>query len=142
GGAGRAEALHWTHVAPFILLNLVLAAGAFAVFSVPARRERVTAALSALRWRGRLAGRGPLERAFWFDDLYAAVVVLPLKVLAWTLRLIAENVFVGVPLALGAAGRGLARASRRLQTGGVQHYAAGILLFMTVAAWMLLWGRG
>ncbi len=140
GGHGHAETLHWGHVAPFIVLNIVLATGTFFVFSSAARRERALKALGVLAWKGRLAGKGPLDRKFWFDDLYAAVIVWPLKALAWTLRLLVESLFVGVLHLAGAAGRGASRVLRRLQTGYVHHYAALILFFMALAAWYLLRG--
>jgi hypothetical protein len=136
GGAGEFEHIHWAHVAPFLALNLVLAAVTFAVFVSAPRRARVLSALSALSWKGR----GPLDRKFWFDDLYGAVIIWPLKALAWTLRLVVESVFVGLLRLAGAVGRGSSRALRRLQTGYVHHYAALILFFAALIAWYLLRG--
>jgi NADH-quinone oxidoreductase subunit L len=138
GGEGRAEHLHWGHVAPFLALNLVLAAVTFWIFSGESRRDAFTRSLSKLR----LGNRGPLTHKFYFDALYARLVVLPLKVLAWGLRLVVENIFIGVLTAFGAAGRGLSVSARGLQTGRVHHYAMVILFFTAVAAWILLWTRG
>jgi NADH-quinone oxidoreductase subunit L len=138
GGEGRAEHLHWGHVAPFLVLNLVLAAVTFWIFSGESRRDAFTRSLSKLR----LGNRGPLTHKFYFDALYARLVVLPLKVLAWGLRLVVENIFIGVLTAFGAAGRGLSVSARGLQTGRVHHYAMVILFFTAVAAWILLWTRG
>ena len=137
-GSGHAVHLHWGHVAPFVILNIVLAAITYAIFASAARREAVLTTLSVLSWKGR----GPLDRKFWFDDLYAVVIVLPLKVLAWTFRLLVENIVIGVLYLLAALGRGLAGLANRAQTGRPQHYAAAILFFMALAAWALLWRQG
>ncbi len=143
GGEGHAEHagpqhLHWAHVAPFLALNLVLAAVTFWIFSGTARRESFLGTLSKLR----LGNRGPLTNKFYFDALYAKIIVLPLKIIAWILRLIFENIFIGVLGLFGAIGRSLSLMGRRLQTGRVHHYAATILFFMAVTAWILLWTRG
>ncbi len=138
GGLGEWEPMQWAHVAPFLVLNIVLAGVTYVVFSAVSRREAVLSALGSLRW----GGRGPLDRKFWFDDLYAAVIVLPLKVIAWVLRLVVENVFIGLLHLAGLIGRGASRLLRRQQTGYAHHYAAAILLFLTAAAWILLWRRG
>lgn len=137
-GAGHAEVLHWGHVAPFIALNIVLAAMTYAVFSSPARRDALLARLSVLDWKGR----GPLDRKFWFDDLYEVIVVRPLKILAWTFRLLVENIVIGILYLLAALGRGLTGLVNRAQTGRPQHYAVTILFFMALLAWALLWGQG
>jgi len=136
-GEGHAEHIHWGHVAPFIALNIVLAAATYFVFASARRREGLLAALSALSWKGR----GPLDRKFWFDDLYAVAVVLPLKVVAWVLRLVVENLFIGLLHLSALAGRGITTVASRAQTGRPHHYAAAILLFMAFAAWFLLWRR-
>jgi hypothetical protein len=60
--------------------------------------------------------------------------------LAWTLRLVAESLFTGLPRLAGAVGRGISRRLRRLQTGYTHHYAAWILFFAALAAWYLLRG--
>jgi len=137
-GHGHAEHMHWGHVAPFIALNIVLAALTYFVFSSVRRRDALLSALSALSWRGR----GPLDRKFWFDDLYALIIVLPLKMLAWTLRLIVENSIIGLLYVFGAAGRTLASLASRAQTGRTHQYAAVMLFFMAAVAWVLLWRRG
>src|SRR5690606_4560310 len=112
--------------APFIALNIVLAAMTYAVFSSPARRDALLARLSVLDWKGR----GPLDRKFWFDDLYEVIVVRPLKILAWTFRLLVENIVIGILYLLAALGRGLTGLVNRAQTGRPQHYAVTILFFM------------
>jgi NADH-quinone oxidoreductase subunit L len=142
GGEGHAEPLHWGHVAPFLVLNLALAAVTFWIFSGTARREAFTAALSKFPFKLGTGNRGLLTHKFYFDALYEKIIVLPLKVLAWVLRLLIENIFIGALGFVGAAGRGLSRTLRRLQTGRVHHYAATILFFMAVTAWILLWTRG
>lgn len=138
GGTGEWEPMHFAHLAPFLALNIVLAAVTYVVFSAASRREPVLSALGSLSWKGR----GPLDRKFWFDDLYAAVIVLPLKVIAWVLRLVVENVFIGALHLAGLIGRGFSRLLRRQQSGFAHHYAAAILLFLAAAAWILLWRRG
>jgi NADH-quinone oxidoreductase subunit L len=138
GGEGHPEHLHWAHVAPFIVLNIVLAVVTFWIFSSTTRRESLLRTLSKLR----LGNRGPLTHKFYFDALYEKIIVLPLKIVAWVLRLIFENIFIGVLGLFGTVGRSLSLAGRRLQTGRVHHYAATILFFMAVTAWILLWTRG
>jgi NADH-quinone oxidoreductase subunit L len=135
GGSGEFESIHWAHVVPFLVLNLVLAIATFAIFVSGPRRTRVLAALSTLSWKGR----GPLDRKFWFDDLYAVIIVWPLKAIAWTLRLLVESIFTGLLRLAGAVGMALSRLSRRVQTGYAHHYAALILFFAALAAWYLLW---
>jgi NADH-quinone oxidoreductase subunit L len=141
-GHGHLEPLHWGHVAPFITLNIVLAALTYFVFSSVSRRTAVLGALSHLSWRGALSGKGPLDRKFWFDDLYEVIIVLPLKVIAWTLRLVVENIVIGLLHLFAVVGRALAALASRAQTGRAHHYAAVILIFMAVAAYVLLWRRG
>jgi NADH-quinone oxidoreductase subunit L len=134
GGHGHAEHLHWGHVMPFLILNLVLAAATFWIFSGNARRAAVTGALSKLR----LGGRGPLTHKFYFDALYDRIIVLPLKVIAWTLALVFETLFIGVISLAGLLGRGLSASARRLQTGRAHHYALGILLGAVVLSAFLV----
>ena len=92
---------------------------------------------------GRLSwprGRGPFARLFYFDDVYAAIIVLPIKVLAWISRLLFENIFIGLLHVCGWIGEGLSSLLRRLQTGRVEQYAAFILVATALAAWFLLRG--
>ena len=141
GGAGEAAHMHWGHVAPILAVNFALAVATFFVFTSATRRVAVTAAFSRLSWGGKLAGRGPLDRAFWFDDVYAVVLLKPLHVLAWVLRLVVESIAIGVLHLSGWLARTLSTLARRPQTGAVQHYAGAILFFLALAAWMLLWRR-
>jgi hypothetical protein len=137
GGRGIAEAMHWAHVLPGILISALLAAGSFLVFSQSKRREAVAGSL--LRASGFLGGAaGPLQRKFYFDDFYAFFLLFPLKGAAWLMRLVLENIFIGALGAAGWAAEMLSLLLRRLQTGRVQHYAAGILLAAAVAAYFLL----
>ncbi len=137
GGMGEAEAFDWGRVLPGLLVNIMLAAGCFLVFSNAARRESLLATLGRLKWSG---GTGPLSRRFYFDDLYAVVIVLPLKALAWVFRLVFENIFIGALHVCGWIGEGLSSLLRRLQTGRVEQYAAFILVATALAAWFLLRG--
>ena len=135
-GAGKAAPMQWGHVLPGLALNISLAAGCFAVFSNSRRREAVTGTLA----RFRLGGMGPLSRKFYFDDAYALFIVLPLKIAAWTARVLFETLFIGALHACGWMAWGFSLTLRRLQTGRVQQYAAFIFLATVIAAWFLLRG--
>ncbi|HAO99980.1 MAG TPA: NADH-quinone oxidoreductase subunit L [Fibrobacteres bacterium] len=136
GGPVEIEAIRWGHVLPGLIANLVLAAGCFAVFSNARRRESVLHMLDGLR----LGNVGPLSHKFYFDAVYAVVIVLPLRILAWTMRLVFETIFTGVLHVFEWIGAGLSLLLRQLQTGQAHRYAAFILLATAIAAWFLLRG--
>ncbi|MBI3998358.1 MAG: NADH-quinone oxidoreductase subunit L [Armatimonadetes bacterium] len=81
-----------------------------------------------------------LERRWYIDDLYDAVIVAPGRALA---RWLAGPVDLGIiDGAVNAVGRVLAavgRAARRLQTGYARQYALGVLVgtLIIVGYWML-----
>ncbi len=137
--SGRLVPLHWGHVFPSLVANLALAAGCFAVFSTSRRRELLFKGLARFSVFGG-GGVGPLTRLFYFDDVYNALLVLPLKAAAWLLRLVFENIFIGALSAMGWIGERASFLLRRLQTGNVQRYAALMLLAAAFAAYFLLRG--
>jgi hypothetical protein len=71
-----------------------------------------------------------LSRKFYFDDLYAYAVVLPLKGAAYLARLVLENIFTGVLSMGGWLGQGFSVGLRRLQTGKAHQYALGVLVIV------------
>jgi NADH:ubiquinone oxidoreductase subunit 5 (subunit L)/multisubunit Na+/H+ antiporter MnhA subunit len=135
GGGGHAGPFPWGHAAPAMIVSALLSAATFAVYSRPRRRKG---------WEEKLAGfrmtAGPLARKFYFDDLYTALLVLPVKGFAWLLRLVVENFFIGILTLAGYAAEGLSLLLRQLQTGRTQQYAAGILLGAALGAYFLLRG--
>jgi hypothetical protein len=92
--------------------------------------------LAGLR-RLSLGSFGPLARKFYFDDVYAYVVVLPLKGAAILARLVLENVFSGALTLAGWLGQGFSLGLRRLQTGKAHQYAVGVLLAVFLLAFWL-----
>ncbi len=134
GMAAIPEPMEWSRALPGVIVNLVLAACAFWIFSSSQRSQ----SLAAITGRARLGQVGPLTRKFYFDDVYALVFVWPLRAAGWLMRLLFENIFIGVLSALGWAAEGVSLLLRRLQSGRVQQYAAYLLLVAAVAAYFLL----
>ena len=133
GGATEPEGPTLAHVLPFLILNIVLAAGCFAVFSRTKLRDAVLARLKPLR----LGEYGPLSRKFYFDDIYALFIVTPLKGAAYLCRLILESLFSGALTAAGWIGQGFSLLLRRLQTGKANQYAMMVLLAVFLLAYYL-----
>jgi NADH-quinone oxidoreductase subunit L len=82
----------------------------------------------ALRVRLRVLHQ-VLQRGWFFDDVYAAVLVVPGKAGAAFLAYVVDNRIVDGMV--GLVGRGitaLAGAGRRVQTGLVRNYALGFLV--------------
>jgi hypothetical protein len=127
GGAAEPEGVR-PDAHTFILLgvSLAIAVGCFLVFANSKRRESL---LPAFRRLG-LGAFGPLSRKFYFDDLYAFAVVLPLKGAAYLARLVLENIFTGVLTLGGWLGQGFSAGLRRLQTGKAHQYALGVLVLV------------
>ena len=133
GGTAEPEGVQLMHALPFLIVNIVLAALVFAAFSNGKRREALLGRLGVLR----LGAYGPLSRKFYFDDVYAALIVTPLKGAAYLSRLVLENVFTGIITVTGWVGQGLSLSLRRLQTGKAHQYAVGVLLVVFVLAYYL-----
>jgi NADH-quinone oxidoreductase subunit L len=133
GGAAEPAGETLGHLWLPLVINLVLAAAVFAVFSNGKRRESVLGLLKGLRF----GAFGPLTRKFYFDDAYAALITTPLKGAAYLSRLILENVFTGLLTVAGMLGRGLSLGLRRLQTGKSHQYAIGVLLAVFLLAFYL-----
>jgi NADH-quinone oxidoreductase subunit L len=133
GGAAEPEGASLAHVLPFLVINILLAAVCFAVFSRTKLRETVLARLKPLR----LGSVGPLTRKFYFDDLYGLIIVAPLKGAAYLSRLILESIFSGALSAGGWIGQGLSLLLRRLQTGKANQYAMAVLLAVFLLAFYL-----
>jgi len=119
----------------FIMLaiSLAFAIGCYLVFVSARRREPLLAKLRSLS----LGSVGPLSRKFYFDDVYAYVVVMPLKGAAYLARLVLENIFTGILTLAGWLGQGLSLGLRRFQTGKVHQYAVGMLLIIFLLAFWL-----
>ncbi|MDB5103212.1 MAG: NADH-quinone oxidoreductase subunit [Fibrobacteres bacterium] len=132
-GAAEPEGVHLEHALPFLIVNLILAVLCFLAFSNTKRREALLGRLRGLS----LGAHGPLARKFYFDDLYAAVIVVPLKGAAYLSRLIFENIFTGLLTIAGWLGQGFSLALRRLQTGKAHQYAIGVLLAIFLLAYYL-----
>jgi NADH-quinone oxidoreductase subunit L len=133
---GGAEAHHGpelAHVLPFLILNLALAGGCFFVFSRSDTREKVLGSLKRLQ----LGTRGPLSRKFYFDDVYAVIVVLPLRAASFIARLILESIFTGALTLIGWLGRVFSLILRRFQTGKANQYAMAVLLFTILLVFFL-----
>ncbi|MEO6095322.1 MAG: NADH-quinone oxidoreductase subunit L [Fibrobacteria bacterium] len=133
GGGAEPEGEALGHLWIPLVINLILAAAVFAVFSNGKRRESVLGLLKGLRF----GAFGPLTRKFYFDDVYAALITTPLKGAAYLSRLILENIFTGLPTVAGMLGRGLSLGLRRLQTGKAHQYAIGVLLAVFLLAFYL-----
>jgi NADH-quinone oxidoreductase subunit L len=133
GGAAEPEGVGLAHALPFLIVNLALAGLVFAVFSNGKRREALLDKLKGLQW----GEYGPLTRKFYFDDVYAAIIVAPLKGAAYLCRLILESIFTGIITVTGWLGLGLSLGLRRLQTGKAHQYAVAVLLAIFVLAFYL-----
>ncbi len=133
GGGAEPEGVSLIHALPFLIANIALAGLVFAAFSNTKRREALLGRLKGLK----LGAYGPLSRKFYFDDLYEAVIVVPLKAAAYLSRLILENVFTGIITVTGWLGLGLSLGLRRLQTGKVHQYAVAVLLAIFILAFYL-----
>jgi NADH-quinone oxidoreductase subunit L len=133
GGKPEPEGVHPGHALPFLIINLVLAAAVFFAYSKTKSRKALQGYLKKLSF-GRY---GPLNRKFYFDDVYAAVIVVPLKGAAYLSRLIFENIFTGLITLVGWIGQGFSMGLRRLQTGKAQQYAMGVLIAVFILAYYL-----
>ncbi len=132
-GAVEPEGPTRAHVAPFLILNLALAAVCFFLFSKTGRREALLSKLKMLR----LGSFGPLSRKFYFDDAYAYLIIAPLKAAAYISRLILESLFTGIITVAGWIGEGGSLLFKQLQTGKVHQYALGVLLLAFLLAFYL-----
>jgi NADH-quinone oxidoreductase subunit L len=74
---------------------------------------------------GRLAT--PLRRAFWVDELYGAVVVRPVGVLARVALGVDRRGIDATAVGSGRAAMLLGTGLRRLQNGNVQTYLAALV---------------
>ena len=88
---------------------------------------------------------GPLQTVFankfYFDELYAALVVRPLEALAMVAALIDRYVIDGLVNGVATIPVALGGIVRRLQSGLVQRYALagvmGVLMIVLALAWQL-----
>jgi NADH-quinone oxidoreductase subunit L len=134
GGAEAPEGVRPdAHTFVMLAISLVFAIGCYLVFVSSKRREALLAKLRPLR----LGSFGPLGRKFYFDDVYAFIIVLPLKGAAYLARLILENIFTGVLTLGGWLGQGFSVGLRRLQTGKAHQYAIAMLLVIFALAFWL-----
>ena len=81
------------------------------------------------------------ENAYWVDDIYGNLIVLPGKALAMAAAKF-DGAFVdGIVNGVGAVTSRLSTALRPLQTGFVRNYAAGLAAgAVAVAIWLLTSG--
>ena len=76
-----------------------------------------------------------LERSYYVDELYAAIIVKPLKLLGSSLMVIDAYVIGGIVRLTGAAVSSAGRAAARLQNGQVQAYGlAAVIGFVILVA--------
>jgi len=132
-GAPVPEGPHLSHALPYMIVYIALAVLCFAVFSRSRMREPLLGRLGSFR----LGSFGPLTRKFYFDDLYALIIVAPLKGAAYLCRLVLENIFTGLLTVTGWLGQGASLALRRLQTGKMHQYAVAMLLAVFMLAYYL-----
>ena len=78
-------------------------------------------------------------RKFFFDEIYAALIVRPLEALAALLALIDRVLIDGMVDAVGALPRALGAMFRPLQGGLVQFYAFMMALGVLALLGALLW---
>ena len=136
GSAGELEGPSLQAVLPFLIFNIILAVACFVVFSKTSLRENVLGKLKPLR----LGNVGPLSRKFYFDDVYAYVIIVPLKSLAYLSRLILESIFQGMLTVAEWIGQGLSLLLRQLQSGKTHRYAMIVLVAIVLLA-VYLGGR-
>ncbi len=99
----------------------------------PGRRERLTAGLAPLRH--------VLERKYYVDEIYHAVVVMPYLALSAFLWRVVDVVLIDgfVVRVVGGAVTWYSRIVSRLQTGLVQNYATAVFVGAVVMlGWFLL----
>ncbi len=130
GGGAEHEGATLMHVLPFLAVNILLAAICFTVFSRSKLRDALLTRLQPLQF----GSVGPLSRKFYFDDVYAAILIGPLKALAYLSRLILETCFSGILTFAGWLGQGLSLLLRQLQTGKPNHYAMVVLVAVFLLA--------
>lgn len=76
-----------------------------------------------------------LERSYYVDELYAAIIVKPLKLLGSSLMVIDAYVIGGIVRLTGATASFAGRAAARLQNGQVQAYGlAAVIGFVILVA--------
>ncbi len=124
GGAVEPKGASIVHMAFPLIVNLILAAGCFYIFSRSKSREAVLGQLA----RVQLGNWGPLSRKFYFDDVYSLVLLNPLKGLAYLTKLILESIFSGVLTFVGWLGQGLSMMLGLMQTGKANQYALVVAL--------------
>ena len=128
------------HPEPLLLLVLALAslgvavAGIVAAWFVYGPRSRKVGERFLGSFRRPLFA---MENAYWVDDVYGRLIVLPGKKLAeWSAFVFDNRVIDGIVNGTGAVVRRLGVAVRPLQTGFVRNYGA-LLAAGTVA--VLIW---
>ncbi len=133
GGGVEESGPSFTHVLPFLIVNIVLAGVCFFFFSTSKVREPWLAKLRPLR----MGNYGPLSRKFYFDDCYEYAILIPLKAAAYLSRLILESIFSGYLSAGGWLSKGLSHVLRLLQTGKANQYAMVVLVAVFLLAYYL-----
>jgi NADH-quinone oxidoreductase subunit L len=121
---------HPSHSTAVMLVSSLVALGGVALAWVMYGRPSTLSQTLALRLRGAYE----LSRdQFRFDQLYAALVVRPMLVLAEICRLVEDWVIDGMVRFVGAIPALFGRVVLRpIQNGLVQYYALGMLLGLAV----------
>ena len=122
-GLGRAQARWWA-LAGIALAWLFYVARPDMAESL-AKRARLLYVLS--------------HRKFFIDEIYAALIVRPLEMLAALLALVDKYLVDGIVDAVGALPRALGAMFRPLQSGLVQFYALVMALGVLALVGALLW---
>jgi NADH-quinone oxidoreductase subunit L len=75
-----------------------------------------------------------LEQSYYMDELYAAVIIKPLKAVGAALTVFDEYVVGGVVRAAGLATSSVGRLSARLQNGQMQTYSLAAVIGLVIIA--------
>ncbi|RAY15468.1 NADH-quinone oxidoreductase subunit L [Actinomadura craniellae] len=128
GLLGLGDAALRPHLGSALLSLLLVAAGAGAVYLLWNRDP----ALDPARALGPL--RAPFARAFYLDELYALVIVRPVRALAGLVVETDDRVIDSAVRGAAPASRGLGGLLRRPQDGNPQTYLTGLLAGVVVIA--------
>ncbi|WP_028608283.1 NADH-quinone oxidoreductase subunit L [Paenibacillus harenae] len=116
--SGEAEAAHGSGVAIVASIAVGLI-GIYVGWLIYGKRSvSRTAARERLPWLVKL-----LEKSYYVDELYAAVVVRPLKTIGSLLMVVDEYIIGGIVRLTGIVTASAGRTAARLQNGQVQTYS-------------------
>ncbi|MDF2724364.1 MAG: proton-translocating NADH-quinone oxidoreductase, chain, partial [Paenibacillus sp.] len=128
--SGEAEAAHGSGVAIVASIAVGLLGIYVGWLFYGKRSVSRTAARERLPWLVKL-----LEKSYYVDEIYAAVVVKPLKTIGAVLIVVDEYIIGGIVRLTGIAATSAGRAAARLQNGQVQTYSlAAVIGFIVIIA--------